>query len=98
MEEENDFTKLPYAKWLEDGLREIFNHKAQSICITAFNEDGTSTTGYWNTSAMDKCAVAVQLIMDAALDTVLDNIDLVREALDEYDEEAGLDPPPEEEL
>lgn len=87
--EEMDFTKLPYAKWLEDGLREIFNHRASSICITALNEDGTSTTGYWNTSPEDKGIIAHQLMMDAALDMVLDNIGLVREALDAYDAEMG---------
>lgn len=85
--EEMDFTKLPYAKWLEDGLREVISHGASSICISALNEDGTSTTGYWNTSPEDKGIIAHQLMMDAALDMVLDNIGLVKEALDAY--EAG---------
>lgn len=85
--EEMDFTKLPYAKWLEEGLKEIFAHKAASICITALNEDGTSTTGYWNTSPEDKGIIAHQLMMDAALDMVLDNIGLVKEALDAYEAE-----------
>lgn len=88
MDQDGDFTKLPYAKWLEDGIREIVSRDVSCISITALNEDGTSTIGYWNTSTEDKCAIATHMMLDAALDYVIENIDQVREALESSEDEA----------
>ena len=83
-----DFENVPYAEWLEDAVKTIFKEKPENIAICAKLESGDTLTAYYNCDAEDKAVLAHHITSDAMLDTVLNNIDMVREALAEYGEDA----------
>ena len=77
-----DVTKLPYAPWLEDTIREMTEHDVQSICI-AVKVDGDTMTGYWNADAQDKAMFAAAIQSDIVLDIVEQNADAIKRAMEE---------------
>lgn len=49
-----DITKQEYSTWLEESLKTVLDFKPSSICIVATAEDGTTKTGYFNSTGQDK--------------------------------------------
>ena len=87
------------AAWLEASLHELFadGRKVSSACIVAQMEDGNCMTGYYEADSLQKAIFAHNINGDAMLDVVLSNIDIVRDALDDLeDEEAGAVNEPDE--
>lgn len=77
-----DLNKIPYARWLEDGLRMIAESGADKLCLVAMDKDGTTYTGYWNLCAADKAVVAYHIQTDAMWDTLEANRDRLQAIMD----------------
>ncbi len=70
------------AAWLEEGLQYLFNIKPVSAAIVAQLPSGEVFTGYFNADSQRKAVLAHSINADAMLDVVLNNIGMIREALD----------------
>lgn len=81
--------KIPYAKMLEDGIKKLTEGKAQNAVLCGLLEDGTTFVAYANASPEDLANIAWQLLSEAFMRTVIVNIDMVKDALDEYENEEG---------
>ena len=73
-------------EWLEASLGQLVEAQPVTAAIVAIRPDGNVLTGYYNADAQDKAIFAHNINADAMLDTVLNNIDQVRDALDELGE------------
>lgn len=82
-----DITKLPYAEWLEESVGEIIKAQPEQIGIVAICPDGRTLTGYYNADATAMAMMAHTINADAVMDVVVNNIGMVRDALDELEEE-----------
>ena len=72
----------PYAKWLEEAVKAIFEGNPNSISLCAIMPDGNVLTAYYNCSVHDKAIIAHNINADAMLDNVVINIDMIKDALD----------------
>lgn len=81
----SDITKMPYAVWLEECIANLMECDPQSICVAWRNKDGYVMTGYYNCDATDKAVLAHNIQSDIVMDIFLNNIDAIREALEETD-------------
>ena len=81
--------KIPYAKMLEDGIKKLTEGKAQNAVLCGLLEDGTTCVAYANASSEDLANIACHLLSEAFMRTVVANIDMVKDALDEYEGEEG---------
>ena len=82
-----DFSTNPeMAAYLEETLSILFNSNPVSAVVAARTDDGSTFTGYYNADAEDMAVFAHNISADAMLEVVLNNIDLVRDALDDLDE------------
>lgn len=81
--------KIPYAGMLEDGIQKLTEGKAQNAVLCGLLEDGTTCVAYANASPEDLANIACHLLSEAFMRTVLVNIDMVKDALDEYEDEEG---------
>lgn len=86
MSKEVDFSKVPYAKWLEDILPELFEQDVRSIGIVVLNQDDTVGTAYYNSSSLDKGIMAHQIAMDSTWDMITANIDILKEEMEKGEE------------
>lgn len=84
----DNIENAPYSAWLEDVIKTIFEQNPDQIAVCARLEDACTMTAYYNCCAEDKAIFANHINSDAAMDMVLNNIGMVKQALDEY-EEAG---------
>ena len=82
----NNIENEPYAAWLEDVIKTIFNHNPTKISVCARLEDDSTMTAYYGCDAEDKAMFAHHIYSDATLDVVLNNIEMVKSALEEYEE------------
>lgn len=82
-----DFSELPYAEWLEQGVAEILQNNPSKIALVAQMPDGAVMTGYYNADATDKAVFAHNIYADSILDLIISNIDVIKEAINEMDEE-----------
>ena len=67
---DTNINELPYAAWLEKNLRELIETPVKSICISAVSTDGDIYRDYYNTSMVDKIAIAGIIQQDAMLDSM----------------------------
>ena len=81
--------KIPYAKMLEDGIKKLTEGKAQNAVLCGLLEDGTTCIAYANALPEDLANIACHLLSEAFMRTVVANIDMVKDALDEYECEEG---------
>lgn len=74
------------AEWLEKGLMTVLEGKSRAICIAAISDDGERVlTGYYHCNAQDKAILAHNIYTDALKDTLYNNLDSLKEALEEAD-------------
>lgn len=78
--------KIPYAKMLEDGIKKLTEGKAQNAVLCGLLEDGTTCVAYANASPEDLANIACHLLSEAFMRTVIVNIDMIKDALDEYED------------
>lgn len=81
-----DLKDIPWAGWLEEGLRDLMGMAPQCIAMSAILPDGEIYTGYWEASCADKIQIAGNIQMDATLDMLRANGDILREVLEEEQE------------
>ena len=81
-----DLKDIPWAGWLEEGLRDLVGMEPQCIAISAILPGGEIYTGYWEDSCADKIQIAGYIQMDATLDMLRANGDILREVLEEEQE------------
>lgn len=68
MTNNTNITDMPYAKWLEETLRDISTLPVGSIAILGVFEGGETYTAYYNTSMADKLLLSGLINQDATLD------------------------------
>lgn len=68
-----DIFELPYAKWLENTLREMTTYPIKGICLNAITENGEAYTDYYQISMTDKLIIAGLIQQDAMLDSLAAN-------------------------
>lgn len=77
--------------WLEDCVKNLYERNKQShitsAAIITQSEDRLVLTGYFNCDAQDKALFAYNLNADAMLDVVCANADIVKQAIEEADED-----------
>lgn len=71
--ETNDITKMPYASWLEQALRDISEHPLQGIVLAGIDEGGDVYTNYYELSMAAKILIAGIINQDAMLDTLINS-------------------------
>lgn len=81
-----DITKLPYAPWLEDTIREMAEHEVQSICIAVKVDGCAMLTGYWNADTQDKAMSAAAIQNDIVSDIVEQTADAIKREMEEGEE------------
>lgn len=81
--------KIPYAEILEDGIKNLTKGKAQNAVLCGLLEDGTTCVAYANASPEDLANIACHLMSEAFMRVVIANIGIVKDALDEYEDEEG---------
>lgn len=81
-----DITKMPYAPWLEDTIREMTEHEVQSICIAVKVDGVAMLTGYWNADTQDKAMSAAAIQNDIVSDIVEQTADAIKREMEEGDE------------
>ena len=77
--------------WLEDCVKNLYERNKESRIVSAaivtLFEDRVVLTGYYNCDAQDKAIFAHNLNADAMLDIVCNNADIVKQAIEEADED-----------
>lgn len=88
MGDEIDFQKnRELSQWFEQSIRAIYSRDVAGVCVVAIDTDGAVLTGYYNADAQMKAIFAHNINADAMLDVVLNNIHMVRDALEDLEEE-----------
>lgn len=92
MTNNTNITKMPYATWLEQTLRDISTLPVSGIAILGVLEGGETYTAYYNTSMTDKLLLSGLINQDATLDMlaaqgVIDYADDEEEDADGEEEE-----------
>ena len=72
--------------WLEECITALVDGNPVSAAVVGINDKGKTLTGYFHADAQAKAIFAHNINADAMLDVVLNNIEMVRDALDELDE------------
>lgn len=78
-----NITDMPYAKWLEETLRDISHLPVRGFALVGILESGDAYTSYWNTSMMDKLILAGLINQDATLDM------MAAQGIISYEDEEG---------
>lgn len=82
----SEIEKEPYAAFLEESIKAIFEARPVSMAVVAICEDGNTLTGYYNADAQDKAVFAHHIQSDVVMDIVTANINTVKEALEDEEE------------
>ena len=69
----NNITEMPYAKWLEQTLHDISSLPVKGIALLVSTENGDSYTNYYNVSMADKLIMAGLIQQDSTLDMLVSN-------------------------
>ncbi len=69
----NNITEMPYAKWLEQTLHDISSLPVKGIALLVSTENGDSYTNYYNVSMADKLIMAGLIQQDSTLDMLASN-------------------------
>ncbi len=82
---------IPFAEMLEDGIKKLTYGNAQNAVLCGLLEDGTTCVGFSNASAEDLANIALHLLAEAIMQMILSNIDVVADAISEYEREEGVE-------
>ena len=78
---------MPYAKWLEETLKELYNLYPVSIAMQMIGADGNAYTCYWNVTPNDRAIMIDAMREDGVLDMIRSNKDLINDILNGEEEE-----------
>lgn len=79
-------TEIPFAQFFEDSIKTITEDEAKNVLICARMRNGDIYTGYDHVSTHDKAAIASAIFADAMMEIIRQNIGMIKDALDEYEE------------
>ena len=96
MNEDNDITKKFYARFLEHFLGDLVKMDVASIGIAVKTTDGSVTTGYCEADAFDKAMFAHLFQSDAMWDELEANAGLIREMVEDAEDDDREDDPEED--
>ena len=86
-----DYTSKPYAHWVEDVMREMFEIDPTAIALEMRDAKGQTYTCYWDCSRDDRACMIGAMQDDDLLDFLAVNKDAVAEILNgEEGDEDGL--------
>ena len=74
-------------KWFEESLKAIYSREVVGACVVAIDDDGDVLTGYYRADAQTKAVFAHNINADAMLDVVLNNVRMVKEAIDDLEDD-----------
>lgn len=77
----------PYATWLEDIVRTLFEEEPDCISLQMRTKNNQVMTAYWNCSQDDRCVMMDAMRDDAMMDWVRNNSEELAEILKGGDEE-----------
>lgn len=83
----NDITKVPYAAWLEDALREMVDLRPATIGIITIMPNGSTGTQYFNADNRDRLIMCEAIGIDYLEELIRVNADGLRQILDGEDDE-----------
>lgn len=92
----NDITKMPYAVWLENAIRDMTDLNVCGITLAAIDENGDTYINYYNITMADKLVISGLVQQDAMMDTLVtnglvnqddENEEIITDEEDEYGEE-----------
>mgnify|MGYP006891090556 CR=1 FL=1 len=69
-ENSTDITKMPYAQWLEEALKNITALPMRTLVILGITEGGDMYNDYYNASIGDKLMIAGLVQQDAMYDSL----------------------------
>lgn len=68
MTSKNNITKMPYAQWLEQCLRDIQEMPIRSIALMGVSDRGDTYVNYYECTMADKLLISGLVNQDATLD------------------------------
>lgn len=80
-----DINNCKFSGWLECALQDLYRLPVEKIALCAVLEDGSTLTTYFNCEEQDKAIMAHTISNDAMIDTIVNNIDVIRNALEQED-------------
>lgn len=78
---------IPFAEMLEDSIKTLTDHEAQNAVVCGVLKDGSVMTAFANMVAEDKAIIAWHILSTAMMEVVLANIDTIKAAIDELEED-----------
>lgn len=72
-------------QWMESLIKEIWGKDCKSIAVAIDCEEGTYSA-YYHCNISEKRAAAATIFTDAILDAVKANVDMIKRALEEQEE------------
>lgn len=82
-------TDIPFATMLESGIKQLIEGKAKNAVLCGKLEDGSTLTAFADMEAEDMAAIAFHILSTAFMDVVLNNIEMVKEALEACEDDEG---------
>ena len=79
----DDYASKPYAEWLEDTVREMFDIDPVSIALEMRDDDGKTYTCYWEVSADDRAIMIDSMKEDCMMEWVVTHKDEILSILNE---------------
>lgn len=73
MNNEKDITQMPYARWIENTLRDIMDFNINGIALAAIAETGETYISYYNMNMVDKLTIAGLIQQDSMMDSLKAN-------------------------
>lgn len=64
----NKITEMPYAKWLEQSLRDMTTFQVHGIALVVLTDNNETYTSYYNVNMADKLVISGVISQDATLD------------------------------
>ena len=85
--EKVDWTKLPFAAWLEESIQELVKARPAAIAMQMIDEDGLVRTCYYNVSPNDRAVMIDAMRDDATWEFIYSNREEIKAVLDDEVEE-----------
>ena len=90
-----EFNNKELAAFLEDAVHGLFDLNPNAVAVVAVNDDlGIAGTNYHNCGVEDKGRMAMHIVEDIVMDIILNNIEIIRNAVmedEDDDDETGDD-------
>ncbi|PWL41390.1 MAG: hypothetical protein DBY45_10270 [Clostridiales bacterium] len=83
----SDDMAQPYSEFITDALHKFAEYKVQKIAIVGILDDNQAYCGYYKMGVFDKMMAAEHIKSDALMEMIIANIDTIRDALNDLEEQ-----------